>query len=268
MHKLSKLASALLLGALISFPAMAAEKAKPAATGTVATVNGVAIPQSIANAFVAEQKAQGAPDSPELKKAVREELIRRELLVQEAKKLGLDKNPDVAAQADLARQAIFIRAFVQDFVKKHPISDEQLKAAYDKMKAQMGNTEYKVRHILVEQEDDAKAIIANLKKGAKFDDLAKQSKDPGSREKGGDLGWSSPANYVKPFGDAVGSLGKGKYTETPVKTDFGYHVILLEDSRPLTPPPFDQIKQQIAQRLQQEQLQKFVGELRSKAKVD
>ena len=102
----------------------------------------------------------------------------------------------------------------------------------------------------------------------KFDDLAKQSKDPGSREKGGDLGWSSPANYVKPFGDAVGSLGKGKYTETPVKTDFGYHVILLEDSRPLTPPPFDQIKQQIAQRLQQEQLQKFVGELRSKAKVD
>ena len=268
MHKLSKLASALLLGALISLPAMAAEKAKPAATGTVATVNGVAIPQSIANAFVAEQKAQGAPDSPELKKAVREELIRRELLVQEAKKLGLDKNPDVAAQADLARQAIFIRAFVQDFVKKHPISDEQLKAAYDKMKTQMGNTEYKVRHILVEQEDDAKTIIANLKKGAKFDDLAKQSKDPGSREKGGDLGWSSPANYVKPFGDAVGSLGKGKYTETPVKTDFGYHVILLEDSRPLTPPPFDQIKQQIAQRLQQEQLQKYVGELRSKAKVD
>jgi peptidyl-prolyl cis-trans isomerase C len=126
MHKLSKLASALLLGALISLPAMAAEKAKPAATGTVATVNGVAIPQSIANAFVAEQKAQGAPDSPELKKAVREELIRRELLVQEAKKLGLDKNPDVAAQADLARQAIFIRAFVQDFVKKHPLRNMRI----------------------------------------------------------------------------------------------------------------------------------------------
>jgi peptidyl-prolyl cis-trans isomerase C len=162
-------------------PGDGCQKAKPAATGTVATVNGVAIPQSIANAFVAEQKAQGAPDSPELKNAVREELIRRELLVQEAKKLGLDKKPDVAAQADLARQAIFIRAFVQDFVKKHPISDEQLKAAYDRMKTQMGNTEYKVRHILVEKEDDAKTIIANLKKGAKFDDLAKQSKDPGSR---------------------------------------------------------------------------------------
>jgi len=263
MHKLSKLAAALLLGALISFPA-AAQKA---AGGVVATVNGVAIPQSIANAFVSEQQAQGAPDTPELKNAVREELIRRELLVQEAKKLGLDKKPDVAAQADLARQAVFIRAFVQDFVKKHPISDEQVKAAYDRMKSQMGNTEYKVRHILVEKEDDAKLIIVNLKKGGKFDELAKQSKDPGSRDKGGDLGWSSTASYVKPFGDAVTGLAKGKYTEVPVKTDFGYHVILLEDSRPLTPPPFDQVKQQITQRLQQEQIQKLVNDLRAKAKI-
>ena len=263
MHKLSKLAAALLLGALISFPA-AAQKA---AGGVVATVNGVAIPQSIANAFVSEQQAQGAPDTPELKNAVREELIRRELLVQEAKKLGLDKKPDVAAQADLARQALFIRAFVQDFVKKHPISDEQVKAAYDRMKSQMGNTEYKVRHILVEKEDDAKLIIVNLKKGGKFDELAKQSKDPGSRDKGGDLGWSSTASYVKPFGDAVTGLAKGKYTEVPVKTDFGYHVILLEDSRPLTPPPFDQVKQQITQRLQQEQIQKLVNDLRAKAKI-
>ena len=263
MHKLSKLAAALLLGALISFPA-AAQKA---AGGVVATVNGVAIPQSIANAFVSEQQAQGAPDTPELKNAVREELIRRELLVQEAKKLGLDKKPDVAAQADLARQAVFIRAFVQDFVKKHPISDEQVKAAYDRMKSQMGNTEYKVRHILVEKEDDAKLIIVNLKKGGKFDELAKQSKDPGSRDKGGDLGWSSTASYVKPFGDAVTGLAKGKYTEVPVKTDFGYHVILLEDSRPLTPPSFDQVKQQITQRLQQEQIQKLVNDLRAKAKI-
>jgi peptidyl-prolyl cis-trans isomerase C len=266
MHNPSRLASALLLGALISLPAIA-QKASGGSGGAVATVNGVAISQTVANAFVAEQQAQGAPDSPELKNAVREELIRRELLVQEAKKMGLDKRPEVAAQAELARQAIFIRAFVQDFVKKHPISDEQIKVAYDRMKSQMGNTEYKVRHILVEKEDDAKVIIVNLKKGAKFDDLAKQSKDPGSRDKGGDLGWSSTAAYVKPFGDAVTGLSKGKFTETPVKTDFGYHVILLEDSRPLTPPPFDQIKPQIAQRLQQEQIQKFVTDLRSKAKI-
>jgi len=264
MHKLSKLAGALLLGALVSLPAVAQ---KAPAGGAVATVNGVAIPQSIANAFVAEQEAQGAPDTPELKNAVREELIRRELLAQEAKKLGLDKKPEVAAQADLARQAIFIRAFVQDYVKKNPISDEQLKAAYDRMKGQMGNTEYKVRHILVEKEDDAKLIIVNLKKGAKFDELAKQSKDPGSRDKGGDLGWSSTASYVKPFADAVVGLAKGKYTEVPVKTDFGYHVILVEDSRPLTPPTFEQIKPQLTQRMQQDQLQKLIVELRNKAKI-
>ncbi|MCP5249134.1 MAG: peptidylprolyl isomerase [Candidatus Accumulibacter sp.] len=264
MQNLSKLAGALLLGALISLPAVAADKAK---SGTLVTVNGVAISQTVANAFLAEQEAQGAADSPELKNAIREELIRRELLAQQAKKMGLDKNPDVAAQADLARQAIFIRAFVQDYVKKHPISEEQVKAAYDRLKAQMGSTEYKVRHILVEKEDDAKQIIVNLKKGQKFDDLAKQSKDPGSREKGGDLGWTSTAAFVKPFGDAVAGLSKGKYTETPVKTDFGYHVILLEDSRPLTPPPFDQIQQQLSQRLQQEQIQKMVSDLRAKAKI-
>ena len=271
MHNLSKLAGALLLGALISLPAGAAEKAKSGGgggAGAFATVNGVGISQTVANAFLAEQQAQGAPDSPELKNAVREELIRRELLAQEAKKLGLDKKPEVAAQADLARQAIFIRAFVQDYVKKHPISDEQAKAAYDRMKSQLGSTEYKVRHILVEKEDDAKTIIVNLKKGAKFEELAKQSKDPGSRDKGGDLGWSSTASYVKPFGDAVTGLAKGKHTETPVKTDFGYHVILVEDSRPFTPPTFEQVKPQIMQRLQQEQLQKLIGELRSKAKVE
>jgi len=235
-------------------------------------VNGVAISQTLANAFIAEQQAQGAPDSPELKNAIREELIRRELLVQEAKKLGLDKKTEVAAQADLARQAIIIRAFVQDYLKKHPVGDDQVKAAYDKVKGQLGSTEYKteykVRHILVEKEDEAKTIIANLKKGTKFDELAKQSKDPGSRENGGDLGWGSAAKYVKPFADAVAALGKGKYSDTPVKTDFGYHVIQVDDSRPLTPPTYDQVKPQLLQRLQQEQLQKFVGELRSKAKVE
>ena len=266
MNKLSKLASTLLVGALLSLPVTAAEKGK--AVGAVATVNGVAISQTLANAFVAEQQAQGAPDSPELKNAIREELIRRELLVQEAKKLGLDKKTDVAAQADLARQAIIIRAFVQEYLKKHPVGDDQVRAAYDKVKGQLGNTEYKVRHILVEKEDEAKTIIANLKKGAKFDELAKQSKDPGSRDNGGDLGWGSAAKYVKPFADAVAALGKGKYSDTPVKTDFGYHVIQVDDSRPLTPPTFDQVKPQLLQRLQQEQLQKFVGELRSKAKVE
>lgn len=265
MNGLSKLAAALLVGTLIAAPAVAAEKAKG---NTVATVNGTAIPQSTAEAFMAEQKAQGAPDGPELKNAVREELIRRELLAQEARKAGLDKKPAIVAQAELARQAIYIRSFIQEYVKSHPVGDEQLKADYEKIKIQLGGNEYKSRHILVEKEDDAKAIVANLKKGAKFEELAKQSKDPGSKENGGDLGWSSAGSYVKPFADALAGLTKGKYTETPIKTEFGYHVILLEDTRPLTPPPFDQVKQQLSQRAQQQQIEKMVNDLRAKAKID
>lgn len=278
MHKVSTLAAALIAGSLISLPVFAADEAaasaaKPAATkaksaGVFATVNGVAIPQSAADAFISEQKAQGAPEGPELRNAVREELIRRELLAQEAKKKGLDKQPTVATQAELARQAIYVRAFIQDYVKKHPISDEALKADYDKIKAQLGGSEYKTRHILVEKEDEARAIIAKLKSGAKFEDLAKQSKDPGSKDNGGDLGWGSPANYVKPFAEALSKLQKGKFTETPVKTEFGYHVILQEDARPLTPPPFDAIKPQLAQRAQQQQIEKMVNDLRAKAKVE
>jgi peptidyl-prolyl cis-trans isomerase C len=261
MQNLSKLAAALLLGAMISTSAMAAGS-------TFVTVNGVAISQTLADIFIAEQKAQGAPDSPELKKAVREELIRRELLIQEAKKAGLDKKPEIAAQAEAARQAFFVRAYVQDYVKKNPISDAQLKTQYEAIKTQLGSTEYKTRHILVKNEDDAKAIIANLKKGAKFEELAKQSIDPGSKDNGGDLGWASAGNFVKPFSDGLTSLSKGKYTEVPVKTEFGYHVILLEDSRPLSVPPFEEIKPRLLQQAQSQQINKLVDGLRAKAKVD
>ena len=260
MHKNTKLAAALIAGALLTAPVFAAGKA-------FVTVNGSAVPQSLADTFIAEQKAQGAPDSPELKNAVREELIRRELLIQEAKKAGIDKRADVSAQADAARQAIFIRAFVQDYLKKNPITDAQLKADYDKIKAQLGDTEYKARHILVQKEEDAKAIVDNLKKGGKFEELAKQSIDPGSKDNGGDLGWASAGNFVKPFADALTALAKGKFTATPVKTDFGYHVILLDDSRPLSAPSFEEVKPRLQQRAQQQQIGKLVDSLRAKAKV-
>ena len=166
MHTLSKLAATLVAGALQSLPVIAAEKAAaaPAKAGTVATVNGAAISQSLFDAFYAEQKAQGMPDSAELRNAVKEELVRRELLTQEAKKAGVDKQPGIAAQMELARQAVLIRAFIQDYVKKHPVSDAQLKSEYDAMKAKLGGTEYKSRHILVETEDQAKNIIDNLRR--------------------------------------------------------------------------------------------------------
>jgi len=261
MQNLSKLAAALLLGAMMTTSAMAAGS-------TFVTVNGVAIPQTLADLIIAGEKARGTPDSPELKKAVREQLIGRELLIQEAKKAGLDKKPEVVAQAEVARQGIYINAYVQDYTKKNPISDAQLRTQYDAIKNQLGNTEYKTRHILVKNEDDAKAIIANLKKGAKFEELAKQSIDPGSKDNGGDLGWASAGNFVKPFSDGLTSLSKGKYTEIPVKTEFGYHVILLEDSRPLTVPPFEEIKLRLLQQAQSQQISKLVEGLRAKAKVD
>ena len=261
MQKLSKLAASLLIGAMMSATAMAAG-------ATFVTVNGVAVPQSLADAFIADQTAKGAQDSPDLKNAVREELIRRELLVQQAKKAGLDKKPDIAAQVDAARAAIYIRAYIQDYLTKNPISDAQLKAQYEKIKTQLGATEYKSRHILVKTEEEAKAIIDNLGKGAKFEELAKQSIDPGSKDKGGDLGWASAGNFVKPFGDALTALTKGKYTTTPVKSEFGYHVIELEDSRPLSVPAFEELKPRLLQQAQSEQVNKMVEELRAKAKVN
>ena len=261
MLKTSRLAALLIAGAIISAPAFAQSK-------TFATVNGQAIPQSVYDAFVAEQKAQGTPDTPELQNAVKEELIRREILAQEAKKKGLDKKGNIQGQVELAKQAVLIRAFLSDYVAAHPISEAQLKAEYDVIKTNLGTTEYKTRHILVADEEEAKGIIAKLDKGEKFSELAKVSKDPGSKDKGGELGWSSPNSYVKPFGEALAKLKKNEYTKTPVKSDFGYHVIMLEDSRPANPPPFEQVKQQMQQRAAQQQVEQLVKELRGKAKVN
>ena len=247
-------------------PASAA--AKPAAKAVV-TVNGTAIPQERIDFFVKQTTSRGQPDSPELRKAVTNELISRELMAQEAAKKGLDKDPEVMAQADLAKQTVLVGAFIQDYLKAHPVTDEMIKAEYDKLKAQIGGKEYKVRHILVKTEAEAKDILAQLKKGAKFDKLAKEkSNDPGSKEKGGDLSWMTPANVVKPFGDAMLKLKKGQTTDAPVQSQFGWHIIKLDDERELKAPTLDEVKPQLGQRLQQEQIQKGVAELRQKGKIE
>jgi peptidyl-prolyl cis-trans isomerase C len=263
----SVLATAMLVAVV---PALAKDKAEKAeATGSVlATVNGKAIPKSRADAMLAAQVAQGQADTEDLRKAIREELIRREVLAQEAQKKGLDKKPDIVGQMDLARQGVLLNAYMGEYVRTHPVSDEALKKEYETIRSQLGDKEFKARHILVDKEDDAKAIIDKLNKGEKFEDLAKQSKDPGSKERGGDLGWAAPTSYVKPFADALVALQKGKYSATPVKSDFGYHVILLEDSRDLKAPAFDEVKQQLSQRLQQQIIEKHIAELRGKSKVD
>jgi len=217
---------------------------------------------------VRAQEARGQKDSPELRAAIRDRLITLEMLGREATRKGLAKNADTMIQLDLARADILARAFQMDFFKNHPVSDDVLKAEFEKFKTQMGDREYKARHVLVEGEAEAKEIIAKLKKGEKFEELAKVSKDTGSKDRGGDLDWNVPGGFVKPFSDAMMKLEKGKYTEAPVQTQFGWHVIMLEDTRPSKFPPFDEAKPRMLQRMQEAQFEKAVNDLRAKAKIE
>ena len=247
----------------------AAAPAAPAAAPAASAPAGKALcPQSQFDFMLKERTAQGAPDSPELRNAIREELNTRELLAREAKKANLDKQADIKQQMDLAGQTVLVRAYVTDWIKKNPVPDAELRKEYDAIKAQMGDKEYKVKHILVEKEDEAKDVIAQLQKGGKFDDLAKaRSKDPGSKDKGGDLDWNAPGGFVKPFSDAMIATPKGKFTATPVQTQFGYHVILVEDVRDAKVPSFDEVKPQLQQRVQAAHLDKYFKELRAKGGV-
>jgi peptidyl-prolyl cis-trans isomerase C len=259
------LALAAALCALSAQPALAAEKAaKPAA----ATVNGKAIPTSRADVLIANQLAQGQANTPELQNAVREELVRREVLSQEALKKGIDKKAEVQGQLDLARQGVLIGAYLNDYARNVKISDADVAKEYENIKGALGDKEYKARHILVEKEGEAKDIVEKLKKGEKFDELAKASKDPGSKDRGGELGWANKASYVPPFAEAMAKLEKSKFTEAPVQSQFGWHVILLDDVRELKAPPLDEVKPQIIQRMRQQAVEKHILDLRGKAKVE
>jgi peptidyl-prolyl cis-trans isomerase C len=215
-----------------------------------AVVNNKPISSTKVDTFVKQLIAEGQKDGPELRKFVVDQLINREILTQEADRLGIGRRPDVQQQLDLARQQIMIQSLFRDHMKAKPITDAEIKAEYDKAKGGAGGKEYQARHILVplDKEDLAKQLIDQLKKGAKFEDLAKkESKDPGSAANGGDLGWANPAGLVKPFADAMANLKKGEMTETPVKTEYGWHIIKLNDVRDVQPPPLDQVKPQIVQ---------------------
>ncbi|GIZ51528.1 peptidylprolyl isomerase [Noviherbaspirillum aridicola] len=246
---------------------LVAAVALPSMAQNLAVVNGKPVPSSRADVMIKQLTAQGQPDSPQLRDMVKQELINREILIQEADKLGLSNSAEVKNQVEIARQSIAIRALVQDYLKKNPVKDSEIQAEYDKFKAQAGDKEYHARHILVEKEEDAKAIIAKLKGGAKFEELAKQSKDPGSAANGGDLDWASPASFVKPFSDAMVALQKGQFTENPVKTQYGFHVIRLDDVRAAKLPSLEEVKPQIADSLQQKKLQAYQEDLRKKAKI-
>jgi peptidyl-prolyl cis-trans isomerase C len=250
---------------LASLPAQAQDKAPAAKAQAAAPAASKELyPKIYFDFLLKERLAQNQPDTPELRKAISEELNTRELLVREAKKKGIDKNTDVKNQIDLAAQTVLVRAYVSDWIKANPIPEAALRKEYDTIKTQMGDKEYKVRHILVEKEDEAKEIVVELQKGGKFEKLAERSKDSGSKANGGELDWNAPGNFVKPFSDAMVKLPKGKFTAQPVQTQFGWHVIEVTDIREAKVPSYEEVKPQLQQRLQGQYLDTYFKELRAK----
>ena len=246
-------------------PAAAPVAAKPPKI----TVNGITIPVSRFAIMTQQAAGQGQADNPQVQAQIKDNLIKGEVVAQEAMKAGMDKSPEVMDQLDFVKQQLLVRAYVADYMKKNPIKDEALKAEYNKAKSAEGDKEYKAQHILVEDEKDAKNLIAQIKKGGNFDKLAKEkSKDAGSKDQGGKLEWTMPGNFVKPFSDAMVKLKKGEMTQEPVKTPYGYHIIKLEDTRGAKVPTFDEVKDKIRQSQQQAMMTKLLDDLRAKAKVD
>ena len=249
----------------------AATLAAPIYAQNIATVNGQPITQEAYEQFVELLGTQGAPDSPELREQVKEEMINRLVMVQAAEKAGITNNPEIKTELELARQGILVRALMADYLEKNPVTEEKVRAEYDKLQQEQGEVlEYNVRHILVEDEATANDLQKQLNdKSASFEELAKaQSKDPGSAAQGGSLGWASADNYVAPFAQAVQNTPKGQMTDKPVQTQFGWHVIEVVDARPIAFPPFEQVRTQLEEMMRQQELMQFQQKLRSEAKID
>ena len=214
---------------------------------------------------------RGQRDTTELRSAIKQDLINRELIIQEVRRIGLDKSPEAQLQMEVLQQNVLIQLFLQNQLRQTPINDEVLRKDYDEIRSKISPDarEYKTRHILVKEEAEAKAVIAELARGGNFDKIAAdRSLDTGSKGNGGDLGWSSPQNFVAPFAEALVKLKKGETSGTPVQTQFGWHVIRLDDVRDAQLPKLDELKQQIGQQLQQQKLMKFQEDLRAKAKIE
>ena len=256
---------------IISIAAFSALIFTPAvfAADAAATVNGKAIKQSWVDFITKDAQARGQKPSDGMRNAIINELVGSELAYQEAQKQGLDKDPDFKTSSELANRKMLVNVFLQDFMKKNPVTEADTKAAYEDYKKELGDKEYSARHILVKTEAEAKDVLAQLKKGDDFAKVAKEkSLDPGSKEKGGDLGWFSPAGMVKPFSDAVTSLKKGETTSAPVQTQFGWHIIKLVDTRAAQVPSYDKVKDGLERTLQQRKLEKMMIGLKDKAKID
>ena len=257
--------SALLLSAALAVPLAAQAQ-------NIAIVNGKAVPKARVDAFIKQIQAQAAAQNqqlpPDIEQRVRDKIVMDEIFSQEAEKRGLAASPEYKQQMEQARQAVLLQALLTEYAKKNAVSDADIQAEYEKFKAQSSGTEYRARHILVEKEDEAKALIAQIKGGANFEELAKKnSKDPGSGANGGDLDFAAAGSYVPEFSQAMVALKKGEMTQEPVKSQFGYHIIRLDDTRQAQLPPLEEVKAQIKQRLEQQKLAAFRDEVRAKAKI-
>lgn len=234
----------------------------------IAVVNGKPVPKARAEALIQQVIKNGQPRTPDLEKQVKDEVVRREVLMQEADRRGIPASADFKAQMELARQAILMRELQAAVAKTSPVTDADAEAEYNKVKAAQAGMEYRARHILVETEAEAIDIIKKLNGGAKFEDLASKSKDPGSAARGGDLDWANPNSYVPEFSQAMVALKKGELTQNPVKSQFGFHVIRLEDTREAQFPAFADVKPQVLQRLQQMRWAEFQKKLFDGTKTD
>jgi len=249
-------------------PPKEAAKAAPA-TGPLATVNGVQIPRQRMDVVVRQQTARGTPDNEQLRAQVRDALINNELLNQEANRSGIARKAEVQQQLEITRQEVIANAVITEYLRANPVSDADIQKEYDRARAQTGEREFKARHILVATEEEARSVLADLKKGGKFEDIAqKRSQDAGSRAKGGDLDWNVPTNFDKAFSDAMIKLEKGKMTEAPVRSRFGFHIIQLDDVRAVNFPPLAQVRQQVQQRIVSQKVEGLLRDLRAKAKIE
>ncbi len=254
---------------LVMFAAVCA-LAAPVYAQNVATVNGKPITQKQLDQFVSLLVSQGAQDSPQLREQVKQEMIGRTVAVQAAEKAGIDKRAEVRQEIELARQGILVRALMADQLKNNPVTDAKIQAEYDEIKKdQAGRLEYKLRHILVKEEQAAQDLINDIKaNNVSFDAAAKKdSIDTGSGQNGGDLGWGPTSNYVPEFAQAVEGLKKGEMTDKPVKSQFGWHIIQVEDSRPIEFPSLDEVKPQLQEMLRQQQLTDYQQKLMQSANI-
>ncbi|MDA8225129.1 MAG: peptidylprolyl isomerase [Betaproteobacteria bacterium] len=248
-------------------PASAAAPAQPAGK-IMAVVNGVPIPQEELNVLEQDRSAQGQPINDQAIAAMRDSLINGEILAQQAQKKGIDKTSNFQMHLQLAKTQMLAQAFIADYVRANPVSEDAMKAEYNRVKAMMGTKEYEVSHILVDNEAEARSIIAQLNKKAKFSELAKKDSKDASASNGGQLGWIAPANLVKEFADAMVQLKKGEYTREPVHTKYGWHIIKVDDIRDLKFPAYDQVKNQLRTDLEQQEIRKLISDLRASAKIE